>query len=305
MKGLNLKMAAVVIGGIALFVVGTQAYAAISGDEDWAIIQRIREEAGRWKNAWKGCCVPFCQGAGEQECYDLGGTEWTKEACPKVSKCDYGCCLPQCERTTQAFCEHNYEGLSTWNKKSCHDIDKCEKGCCWVEGKAVENIPKASCDHMAGQWSKGKCKKGFSAVLKGKTSGEANVTPIAGEEGNAMFQALIKGFSGGGINVAQEATLEVHTCADSPYAAWSGKWTTTTTGSNPKTGSDTKTETTDITLPFDEDGVLTTGQKYGFGDLFTGTVDLQKMSLRLKYMGFGPADLILEGPVTKGAPNCK
>lgn len=299
-----IKVATMIVGAVVVLIVGSEVYALATHDEDWAIGQRLIEQALEWKNASKGCCVPFCKGAGEQECSDIGGTEWTKEPCSQVPKCDEGCCLPQCENTTQAFCEHNYEGLSTWDSKSCHDIKECEKGCCWVEGKAVENIPKAGCNHMGGQWSKGKCQKGFSITLKGKTSGQANMAPVAGQEGDVAFQALMKMFTGGGIQVEQEVTIEAYTCADLPYATWTGKITSVTTGSNPKTGTDTKTETNDITLPFDEDGVLTS-EKYGLGKIFTGQVDLVKMSVRLNYLGFGPADLLLEGQVRKGAPECK
>jgi len=118
----------------------------------------------------------------------------------KTSKAHIGCCLPNCEPKKEAECTDPQSTTFTWTSSQCEDLSECEEGCCYPYG----NLPKASCDHIAGEgiWEEGEC-RGFKVKTDGRTT---------------------HNFSGTGLG-EWFFTLDVYSCDEDPCnATWQGSW---------------------------------------------------------------------------------
>ena len=131
---------------------------------------------------------------------EKGFSQFTPEAITEALKGHIGCCLPNCESKREAECTDPESTTFSWTSSQCEDLDECKEGCCYPHG----NLPKAACDHIAGEgvWQEGEC-KGFKVTTEGKTT---------------------HNFSGSGLG-EWFFTLDVYSCDEDPYnATWQGSW---------------------------------------------------------------------------------
>jgi hypothetical protein len=131
---------------------------------------------------------------------DKGFGLFIPDAITEALKGPTGCCLPNCEAKREAECTDPESTTFSWTSSQCEDLSECEEGCCYPYG----NLPKAACDHIAGEgvWQDGEC-KGFKVTTEGTTT---------------------HNFSGTGLG-EWFFTLDVYSCDEDPYnATWQGSW---------------------------------------------------------------------------------
>ncbi len=253
--------------GIAATVViaigASQAYAAISGNEDFELksfLHRLQEI----KNEPSGCCLPLCSAMGKTECGQRSGNEenpnWQDKKCSRIEECKVGCCQVDCvvKELAKASCEH-MEGYWT--------AGACKTGCCDSESGKQE-LPQKTCEECTGgSWSSGSCKPTPTPKESGAYSfhGEYEITvPLEGyENASATFKT----------------TIDMTTC-QGKYDGWSG------------------TKKDEMTM---ETKYGTQHKVLGENPFSPGDNTFEVSGNTLKLRGIGPKGaFVTEGPITSG-----
>lgn len=216
---------------------------------------------------------------------------------------DIGCCIPTCEDKKLVECQPNAGSNreAKWAKGRCHLQTDCEKGCCYLNGQALEDIPKNNCQAKMGSWSKGKCGEGFSVHMEGVNRGQFNARAFFGEEMGKTAETLFKMSGQDMPEMSTKQIVDLYTCQDTIYSTWIGTIKTILAASSGKTTENTRP----ISITFNRQGTIkeTGGSNLGLVIKFTATVDARQMSFILDQGGMMP-NLTVSGPIVKGAKEC-